>query len=302
MGALLALIATLFQTAKDLVSKQIAFSTSGSVSAFASFVFALPFYGLLLLVLWLTGVEHFQYSALFLKYVLLRSITDVGAEWCKMSALSYSDISIAGCFFSLSPLFLLYTSPLITGDEIPHVASLAVVITVLGSVIIATGPRHTPIGSRQLKGIGLALASAFFFSLNNCFDRLAVLEASPALSGFGMTFLSGLLLAPVVLPFAASRAGLGGANMRPFVWRGALEVIFMVTKLWALVYLAAPIVSGIQRLSLVFSIVGGRVFYHEKHFGRRLLGGLVILAGVALIFWSQLYTPQAIPIPTVTGK
>ena len=302
MGALLALIATLFQTAKDLVSKRIAFSTSGAVSAFASFAFALPFYGVLLLVLWLAGVEHFNYSTLFLKYVILRSITDVGAEWCKMSALRYSDISIAGCFFSLAPLFLLFTSPLITGDEIPHVASFAVILTVLGSVIIVTEPNRKAFDSKQLKGIGLALVSAFFFSLNNCFDRLAVLEATPALSGFGMTLLSGLILAPIVLPFAGSRAGLKGENVRPFLWRGALEVVFMVTKLWALVYLAAPIVSGIQRLSLVFSIVGGRVFYKEKNFGRRLFGGSIILAGVLIIFWSQLYTPQNIPIPPVTAK
>jgi drug/metabolite transporter (DMT)-like permease len=62
-----------------------------------------------------------------------------------------------------------------------------------------------------------------------------------------------------------------------------LEVIFMVCKLSALEYLQALDVVGIQRLSLLFSIIGGRVFFREPDFGRRLAAGLLILAGVTVI-------------------
>lgn len=57
----------------------------------------------------------------------------------------------------------------------------------------------------------------------------------------------------------------------------------MVAKLAALTYLPAPYVVSIQRLSLVLSIIGGRVFFAEPDFGRRMAAGLLILAGVLLI-------------------
>ena len=44
-------------------------------------------------------------------------------------------------------------------------------------------------------------------------------------------------------------------------------------------------VAAAQRLSLVLSIVGGRVFFKEGDFRRRLAAGVLILAGVFLVAW-----------------
>jgi len=62
-----------------------------------------------------------------------------------------------------------------------------------------------------------------------------------------------------------------------------LEIAFMVCKLHALQYLQAPYVVSIQRLSLIFSIIGGRLFFQEADFGRRLASGVLILGGVIVI-------------------
>src|SRR5947209_9349500 len=118
MGFLAALLSTVFSSAKDLLSKRLAFRLDGTVSTFASFWFALPFYVLLLAVLYLLGVETFVWSVPFLVLIVLRSVTDTFAEWMKMYAFAHGDISMVATFFSLSPLFLLITSPLITGDPV----------------------------------------------------------------------------------------------------------------------------------------------------------------------------------------
>jgi len=39
----------------------------------------------------------------------------------------------------------------------------------------------------------------------------------------------------------------------------------------------------VKRLSLVLSVVLGWLFFHESRIGQRLLGSLLMLAGVALI-------------------
>jgi len=288
MGLLAALLSSVFSSSKDLISKRLAFHLDGTVSTFASFAFALPFYIVLLLVLALLGQETVTFSLTFLTLVLLRSITDTMAEWMKMHAFGHGDLSMVVLVFSLSPLLLLVTSPLITGDRLTLVEVVAIVFVVGGSMLMVYRPSARSWAS-QKKGILYAAGAALFFSLNSCFDRLAVEQGTPVFAGFTMTLLSALFLCPLVFgnkdrlrSLRAHRAG--------FLLRGLLETAFMVCKLSALQFLDAPTVTGIQRLSLLLSIIGGRVFFKEKDFRGRLAAGVLIAAGVALITWWQLWS------------
>src|SRR5579859_4069813 len=128
MGLLLAFVASTLATAKDLLSKRLASRLDGTASTFASFAFALPFYVVALAVLRLLGLEVFTWSLPFLGLVLLRSSTDTIAEGLKMHAFNHGDISIVATFFSLAPLFLLFTSPLITGDRLTWTEVVAVIL------------------------------------------------------------------------------------------------------------------------------------------------------------------------------
>jgi drug/metabolite transporter (DMT)-like permease len=285
MGFLAALLSAVCSTLKDLLSKRLAFRLDGTASTFASFGFALPFYVLLLTVLYLLGWETFQCSRTFLILVVLRSITDTFAEWLKMHAFAHGDISLVATFFSLSPLFLLITSPLITGDPLSLPDVVAVVLVVGGGLLMVYRPSHRRWAS-QKKGIILAIGAALFFSLNSCFDRLAVQKATPVFSAFTMTLLSALFLAPFAV-LRHDRLQALHVHQRGLWIRGALEVAFMVCKLSALQFLSAPDVTAVQRLSVLLMIVGGRVFFKEPDFKRRLAAGVLILAGVSVVAWMQ---------------
>lgn len=288
MGLLAALLSSVFSSSKDLISKRLAFHLDGTVSTFASFAFALPFYVVLLVILALLGRETFTLSLTFFTLVLLRSITDTMAEWLKMHAFGHGDLSMVVLLFSLSPLLLLITSPLITRDRLTLVEVVAIVLVVGGSTLLVYRPSARS-WAGQKKGILYAVGAALFFSLNSCFDRLAVEQGTPVFAGFTMTLLSALFLCPLVFgnkdrlrSLRTHRAG--------FLVRGLLETAFMVCKLSALQFLDAPMVTGIQRLSLPLSIIGGRVFFKEKDFRGRLAAGVLIVAGVALITWWQVWT------------
>jgi uncharacterized membrane protein len=341
MGLIAALASAVLASAKDLVSKRLAFRLESTASTFASFAYALPFYVLILAFLHYLGLETFVLSWAFLLLVLLRAITDTLAEWLKMSAFTYGDVSLVVCFFSLSPVMMLFTSPLITGDVPSLWGSVAVVLVTIGSLLLVYSPgswirknsgsegedpRILSSGSwirknsgsgentriltnsatrsfaAQKKAVILATCAALFFSLNSCFDRLAVQKAVPgfetaapsldstvvraAYSGFAMTLLSALFLAPLVLGNKLRLAGLA-SNWRGLWLRGFLEAAFMVCKLSALVYWQAPYVAGFQRFSLVLSIIGGKVFFKEQDFGRRMAAGILILGGIILIAWLE---------------
>jgi drug/metabolite transporter (DMT)-like permease len=285
MGLLAALLGAVFSSAKDLVSKRVAARLDGTTSTFASFCFALPYYVLVLAVLVVAGRERLEVSLPFLLLVFLRSVTDSFAEGMKMHAFAHGDISLVASFFSLSPLFLLITSPLITGDRPSWLGVLAVLLVVAGSVLMVWRPG----GSKrpaQTKGVLLALGAAVFFSLNSCFDRLAVQKGTPVFAGFSMTLLSALLLLPFVVR-RRERVQELVTHRRDFALRGLLEIGFMTAKLYALQYLQAPYVVGVQRLALILSIVGGRVFFKEEEFTRRLAAGACIVAGILLIAVAQ---------------
>jgi drug/metabolite transporter (DMT)-like permease len=159
----------------------------------------------------------------------------------------------------------------------------AVVLVVAGSLAMVYNP-YAAHWAGQRKGILLAAGASLFFSLNSCFDRLAVQKGTPVFSGFSMTFLSALFLLPLIIGRKDRLDAL--REHRAGLWlRGLLEIAFMVCKLYALQFLQAPYVVGIQRLSLLLSIIAGRVFFQEPDFARRLAAGVLILAGVALIAW-----------------
>ena len=285
MSLTAAFLSALLSSAKDLISKRLALQLDGMVSTFASFFFALPYYLLVLTMLHLWGQETFILTFGFLSLVVLRSVTDSFAEGMKMYAFSHGDISVVASFFSISPLFLLITAPVITGDVPSPLGVLALLLVVGGSLLMVYRPSSAS-WAQQKKGIGLAISASFFFSLNTCFDRLAVQKGTPVFAGFAMTLLSAVFLFPFLVQrpdrLQALRIHQGNCWIRGF-----LEIAFMVSKLYALQLLPPAEVVAVQRLSVLFSILGGRVLFKETDFRKRLAAGMFILLGVSLVAWMQ---------------
>jgi drug/metabolite transporter (DMT)-like permease len=290
MGLFFSFLSALFSTSKDLLSKRLAFRMDGTTSTFTSFAYALPYYAVALGVLYLLGEEQFTLTRSFLVLVLLRSVTDTFAEGMKMHAFSHGDISIVATFFSLSPLFMLIVMPLITAD-VPSVAEAAAVLLVVGGSVAMVYRPSSAHWAGQQRGILLATGASVFFALNSCFDRLAVREGTPVFAGFSMTLLSALFLLPFVVG-RLDRVKVMRDHHGGLLVRGFLEIAFMVCKLYALKYMDPAKVASVQRLSLVLSIIGGRVFFKEPDFARRLAAGVLIVAGVLLITWMQLQSAR----------
>jgi uncharacterized membrane protein len=278
MGLLYAISAAFLVTAKDVVSKSVASRVSGTVSTIASFLYALPFYLLLIAIAVCLGYEDLSFTGKFIGLVAIRAITDIGAEWFKMTALAKGDLSVVAAFYSLSPVFLLFLSPILTGDELTSGGIIGVILVGLGTFTFGMKPSKGQ--PTQYKAMVLGLISALFFSLNSCFDKLAVTESSPLLSGFAMTALSGLILVPFSKEPLISTLS---QNNRPFLLRGFFETIFMICKLAALQCLQAPYVVAIMRGSIIISIISGRTIFKESNFIQRLLGGVIILIGITTI-------------------
>ncbi|MBX7143919.1 MAG: DMT family transporter [Oligoflexia bacterium] len=281
LGAVIALGGAALHAAKDIISKSLSSRVDGATSTFASFAFAIPFYLAALFILWLTGLEDFALTPAFWTWIVLRSLSDVCAEWFKMHSFTHGDLSVVSSLVAMSPVVLLIVSPLVTGDVPSLLGIVGVCISVSGTAVMLYRPRNSATRS-DLRSIGLALLSAFFFAMNACFDRLAVRTASPTLSGFAMTVGACIIVIPSMVGKPQRWSSLAG-ELRRFSARGLLEFVFMVAKLSALQYMQAPYVVALLRSSVLFSVFGGRMFFAEGGFRRRLFAALLIVVGIACV-------------------
>jgi drug/metabolite transporter (DMT)-like permease len=284
MGYFAAILSALFHTSKDLMSKQLASAVDGTTSAFASFVYALPFYFVCLGFLSLYGDSWWEYRGDFVLFIVLRALVDTVAETLKMYAFMYADVSILAAVFALSPLLLLILSPFVTGDALKFHHGIAILCIVAGSLVLSwrSGMQNL---RTQKKGIVIALVAAVFFALNTCLDRLAAQHSSAVFSGFSMTLLSALCILPFM--FRLKRFKTLKGNSSGFLWRGFFEAGFMVSRLWALQFYSAPFVMTVQKLSIVLSIVGGKVAFKEQDFLRRLVAGGLVMLGILFALWQE---------------
>jgi drug/metabolite transporter (DMT)-like permease len=282
MGLLLALASAFSATAKDIVSKSFASRVHPDLSTLASFIFALPFYLILLIGAKLFGLEPFNFSGNFILLVVLRSITDVFAEGFKMKAFAAGDISLVTSFLSLSPLILALLSPFVTGDTVTKTDIIALLFIVSGSLLLVRRDK-TSGKVFQRKALVYAVLASVAFALNSCFDRLAVTKSGPILSGFAMTGLAGALCLPIALRHAGAARDLIRYRMG-FLTRGALETLFMVSKLFALSMLEAHVVMGVMRVSLILSVLAGRIWFGERDTSRRVLAALFMYLGLIVLF------------------
>jgi drug/metabolite transporter (DMT)-like permease len=286
MGVFITFITALCMTSKDVVSKQVSTSVHPTVSTFASFVYTLPLYSTLIAFLYFARSESLAVDKMFFLLVIARASTDVVGEWGKMYALSRVRLSVIAPLYACTPVWVALLTPFVTGEALSTLGIVGILLVVGGNLSILKYERLTKVdGDNARVGVFVAIASSLFLACNTCFDALAVRHASAPLSAATMTGLAAFL----VLPFASTVKGCRKqltSSFQPFALRALMEVGFMVGKLFALQYLAAPYVAGLLKGSLLFSMLAGKFVFHEDVGLRKSMGGLVIFIGAVSIILS----------------
>ena len=171
--------------------------------------------------------------------------------------------------------------------EIPSTGGfIGIAMVILGMVFIgAAGFSQPGAGKLQLKGIAIALLLAFFISIYTSIDGYAVKHSPTLLYGMTIFALVPLLTTPVIV----KRYGLKDMIS---VWRrqpvrllviGILCVVAYMLALFA--YSLAPVnySEAIREVSVVLAAFAGWQFLGEKLGKVRILGAVVIFAGIVMI-------------------
>jgi drug/metabolite transporter (DMT)-like permease len=172
-------------------------------------------------------------------------------------------------------------------SEIPSPGGLAgILLIIIGLVIIGTTSLFQKrTGKPHVRGVFIALSVAFVISLYTLVDGFAV-KHSPALPyGFSLFLLMPIFTTPLIVRHYGWRHSLQAFTdqPKPLILVGVLAVIAYLAALFA--YSIAPVnySEAIREVSVVMGAFAGWYFLGEQMGKIRILGAVVIFAGIVLI-------------------
>lgn len=283
LGFLLAFATAISEALKDVTSKFNLRHIDEYTGAFSlhllQSLFLFPY-------ILLTGIQ--EMSVRFLWALLASSILQLIVILLYFKAIKRSEISMTIPLITLTPLFMLITSPIMVGEFPSTMGIFGILLIVLGTYISNLSGRKNffaPFVSLvRNQGSRYMLLVAFLWSITANIDKIGVEETSPIYWAFTKDFLILFYLTPILL----------SKSKKPFRqiknrWQGLLAVGFfkttsVVTQMIALQYILVAYVISIKRASSIFIILFAFFYLNEKkNFKNRLAGIFIIMAGLGII-------------------
>lgn len=199
------------------------------------------------------------------------------------TSLETEDLSIASPLQQTIPLFVALMEPLILATGYSLNILSGAFLTVLGSYFVMfDGKDYTrPLKKIGSKGPLLALGSAFFFGLGAIAVKYVVSNVEVGL------FLS------LVFWFSAATTGLGvyfRSNIEMeeyrdmnFVYLGIATAASQALIFYTIDLSSASEATILFRLSIIFNVLIGFKLFNEEDLVYRMLGTLLVIAGIAFI-------------------
>lgn len=276
---LLALCVAVVEALKDLFAKRTGTTLSARGTALAINLYALP------LALGLALREPLP-SVDYRFFVTLTA--DTALHFCAvglyMYGISVSDLSVTLPMISFTPLFLLFTAPLMLGIEPSPRGAIGVLLIVAGAYLLNIGDRSRGLlgpfrALLEDRGARAMLLVAFLWSITANIDPIGI--------GYSNRpwWLVSLILSLIIAFWIASPRADRVAVLRSRegaiagLCNGASLVLYLV----AITAGPLPYVLALKRLSILVGMLLGAILLGELRFRERLLGAAVMIGGVVVI-------------------
>ena len=208
-------------------------------------------------------------------------------------AIKTADLSLTVPLVTLTPLFLLVTSPIIVGEQPTELDAVGVILLIVGSYVLNLNPSHgvtiAPLkaiinnaGSRTMVGV------AFIWSITSNFDKVGTLNSSALF--WGTSLFSAIAIGMV--PFVIQRIWQTGlaAIVTPLkvqakfvILAGFFIAIGVSLQFAALTMAPVAQVIAVKRMSALISVSLGYLLFGEVGLRERFLGAAIMVGGVAVM-------------------
>ncbi|MBN2451447.1 MAG: EamA family transporter [Lentisphaeria bacterium] len=218
-----------------------------------------------------------------------------------IAILVFRNASSSAVVFSVNPVFVAVLSPFMNRESMTARKALAVALGACGVLCFALESGRFTTASAL--GMGIMLASAFFFAVSICFSRRLMSRHGPLLL-MGFSALFGSLL---VLPLALARSGVAGFGALGPAWRGVAYIAVAGTAAaYGLYYFGLSRTSAYGAsmsffLKPVLAVLLALVIRGEVPNRYTIGGTALILGGLLLAILVRIPSPQTAPAPGSNG-
>ena len=285
MWLLFASLTAFFDACKDATGKQ-SLKTLDEYSVLFSFM-AIGVVILFPIVL-IEGIPPIQPG--FWLALLIGGGLNILAFTLYVRALKLADLSLTVPLVTLTPLFLLVTSPILVQEWPTWADGVGVVLLVIGSYVLNLGagilqaPFEPLFTMARNPGSRLMLCVAFIWSITSNFDKIGVQGSSPLLWAIALFSV----IATGMVPFVFFRQNSLGIGPLLGEWRllgltGVFNAIAITFQMLALPMAPVAQVIAVKRMSALLSVLFGHFFFREKGFKSRLAGAAIMVSGVVIM-------------------
>ena len=283
MWIVLALLAGVGDALRDALSKRASSSIPRPLISWSYALCALPFFIPSL-------VANIPESVPGYVWGLLAFVTccHVVGGLMLVKALQLSDLSICVPMTAFTPVFLLVLAPMLTGDLPTASGVLGATLVTFGSYVLhldkakagALAPFRALLSE---SGPRIMLGLSFLWTVTACVDRVVVQSVNRTFWGSAQLCCIALAMFPVVLKKGGFNRPLQKGSYLSLLSIGGSNALSLGAYLFALQLAPVHHVVCLKRVSILFSVILGRLIFDERFLAERLPGAILMLAGVAVI-------------------
>ncbi len=282
---LFAFLAAFSWATSDLLNKLSMSKGENEYNALLSrFLWAIPI--IFLFYLKKSGLKTPEYKALI--YIILVITGDISASLLYMKALKIGEISIVAPLTSFAPIFMVLTSIVILGEPPSKLSLFGILLVSLGSYILGIKNLQKgllkPLTEVLLSKPGIyTICAAFIFSIDTSIAKVSLRYTDIYSFSFWYTLLFAIIF--IILSKILNRpiSPKSIAMRKGSIMIGILFGLGTISFMKAIETANISYVSAIGKVNMVISVIYGRIFFKERNFKNKLIGTIIILAGVILV-------------------
>jgi drug/metabolite transporter (DMT)-like permease len=270
-------------TADALSKKALDNNTDPYIVAWVRTGYAAPFIAVLI-----PFIDIPELDSVFFVITFLAVPLDIIAVLLYIRAIKVSPLSLTLPFLSLTPIFLIVTSYVILGEKPDKFGFIGIILVIIGAYLlnvhtISQGFLAPFRAIAEEKGSVLMIIVAFIFSIGVCLGKIAIQHSSTEFFCVVYILLLSLFLFIIVSFKCKHFLSKSISRPAPFVFIGMLIAIMIITHLKAISLIEVSYMVSVKRLSILFGILYGVMFFKETNIKERFLGATVMVSGIILI-------------------
>lgn len=216
-------------------------------------------------------------------------------------AIKVADLSLTVPLVTLTPLFLLITSPIIVSEWPTGLDAIGVLLLIFGAYLLnlkaSEGFTLAPLkalmtnpGSRMMLGV------AFLWSITSNFDKIGTLNSSSLFWGMSLFGTIAIGMVPFIVRrvwHKDTKIALGSSQTdKPVLARsqilfvllaGTFQAVGVSLQFAALTMAPVAQVIAVKRMSALISVGLGHTIFGETGLRERLLGAAIMVSGVIMM-------------------